>query len=132
GLAMRRLLLLPLAALGVTVSTYAQSTEEFGVLKTTPATTPAAQAPRNVPAGIEPVRPAPQATTRPANPYPITPEAGTWMICAATYLGPDGPTLSAQVAKQLRENHRLAAYIFNRGDEERQKQEEEFQALQKR
>jgi hypothetical protein len=53
------------------------------------------------------------------------------MICAASYIGADGAELSLQVARELREKHKLAAYIYNRGDEERRKQEEEYQARQK-
>ncbi|MFO0846421.1 MAG: hypothetical protein U0797_29310 [Gemmataceae bacterium] len=132
---MRKLLWLPLAAaLGVVVGgsqAFGQAAEEFGVLKTTPAAAPVNPPPRAVPAGVEPVRPATPAAARPANPYPVSAEAGAWMICAASYIGPDGPELSRQVAQHLRERHKLAAFIYNRGDEERRRQEEEYQALQK-
>jgi hypothetical protein len=146
---MRRLLWLPLAAafgvLGVSAPAFGQAAEEFGVLKTTPAA-PVSPPPRTVPAGVEPAQqpgspgmsPVSASHYKPGcappqrvNPYPLTPEAGTWMICAASYLGGDGPELSVQVAQQLREKHKLAAFIYNRGDEERRKQEEDYQALQK-
>jgi hypothetical protein len=132
---MRRLLWLPLAAafgvIGVSAPAFGQAAEEFGVLKTTPAPS-AGPPPRPVPAGVEPVRAEAPPPSRPPNPYPVSPEAGAWMICAASYLGHDGPELSGQVARELREKHKQAAYIFNRGDEERQKQEDEFREMQKR
>lgn len=133
---MRRLLWLPLAAafgvIGVSAPAFGQAAEEFGVLKTAPAAPSASPPPRQVPAGVEPVKAEAPPPPKPANPYPVAPEAGAWMICAASYLGPDGPELSGQVARELREKHKLAAYIYNRGDEERRKQEEEFRELQKR
>lgn len=116
---MRRLLLaLPLgAAIGLLSAGRAASRpDDFGVLKGAPAA-----AGTKVPAGVEP------AAAPPPNPYPIGPEAGEWVICAASYVGPDGVTLSRQVCESLRQQHRLAAYIFNRGEEERRKHEEEWQ-----
>ncbi len=131
---MRRLLWLPLAAafgmIGSAAWVSAQQAEEFGVLKTTPASAPATT--RTVPAGIEPIHPQSVSNPRPVNPYPLTTDAGTWLICATTYLGPDGQSLSRQVVEELRQKHKLPAYIFNRGDEERRKQDEEFREMQKR
>ncbi|MFO0877509.1 MAG: hypothetical protein U0840_09055 [Gemmataceae bacterium] len=138
---MRRLLWLPLAAAlgiaGLGVHALAQPGDDFGVLKTTPA---APAAPRTVPAGIEPdprsAAPAPAAASapahRPVNPYPLPPDVGAWMVCATTYVGPDGLNLATQVVRELREKHRLGAYIYNRGDEERRRQDEEHEALKKR
>lgn len=144
---MRRLLGLAMAALvgmlgWASLASSQQGEDEFGVLKTAPAksaapasspTTPGASpAPRNLPQGIEPNTGSASPRSAPENPYPVTPDAGAWMICAATYIGPDGPVLSRQVATELREKHQLATYIFNRGDEERRKQDEEFEAMKKR
>lgn len=136
---MRRLLVLPVAAaVGVLVAGYrapCQQPDDFGVLKPASAASSKAKdvtpSPRTVPAGVEPIRPT-TPTSRVANPYPLTPDVLGWMICAATYLGPDGPELAKQVATELRTKHRIAAYIFNRGDEERRKQEEEHQERLKR
>ena len=97
---------------------------EFGVLKTTPATP--------LPSGVEPISSplsSPQSRT-PAprtNPYPVTLQVGPWLICVAHYVGYEGFTLAQQVALELRDKHHLAAYIYNRGDEERRQQEEEWQ-----
>lgn len=135
---MRRFLfLLALAAVagGLAIGERAagQPGEEFGVLRTTPAAAPTATpspapSPASLPAGIEPARP----TGAAANPFPLSAEAGAWMICAATYLGPDGAELARQLAVDLRTRHQLPAYIFNRGDEERRKQTEEWEAMKKR
>ena len=121
---MRRLLLaLPLAAaiglLGVPRA-LSRPDDDFGVLKTAPAR-PAGD---TLPAGVEPSRSAPRPAA-PANPYPITADAGPWVICAASYVGPDGDTLSRQVCEDLRKR-RLPAYIFNRGEEERRKAAKEW------
>lgn len=128
---MRRLLWLPLVAVLGVLSVSGRvpgQQDDFGVLKTTPAT----PAPRTLPPGIEPVQSAAADTTRVVNPFPISAEAGPWMICATTYVGQDGAELARQVVLDLRNKNRLGAYIFNRGDEERQRQREEFEALKKR
>jgi hypothetical protein len=68
----------------------------------------------------------------------ITPQSGTWFICVTSFTGPDprrteevinGPNprqQASELATELRAKHRLNAYIFDRGDEERRKQEEEI------
>jgi hypothetical protein len=54
-------------------------------------------------------------------PYAVFPQAGAWMICAASYTGPTAPTLAVQLAEQIRTKHHMPAYIFNRADEERRR-----------
>jgi hypothetical protein len=67
---------------------------------------------------------------RPANPFPIPPSVvDPWMVCAASYIGPDAPELARQVTLELRNRHNMAAYIFNRADEERVKQRQELDRL---
>src|SRR5438067_1227489 len=81
-------------------------------------TTAAAAAP--LPSGVVPaaaktgpVAKAPPAPPppRPANPFPLPPNLGDWLICAATYVGPDGFDLARQVTLELRNRHRVPAYI---------------------
>ena len=60
-----------------------------------------------------------------ADPYAITPDAGPWVICAASYMGEEAANLSHQMAERLRTDYHLAAYVFDRGDAERQKDLEE-------
>src|SRR5262249_22300662 len=94
---MRRLLgLAPLvAALALlAVSSRAVSQPDF-LPKTQPQT-------KALPGGIVPA-----ATGAPVNPFPLTRDAGAWLICAAHYTGPDGMELARQVAVDLRDRHRL-------------------------
>jgi hypothetical protein len=63
--------------------------------------------------------------------YPVTPQAGPWMICAASYVGPDAHELSRQVILELRNRHGLKAWVYNYGAEERRKQDEHWERIQK-
>jgi hypothetical protein len=49
------------------------------------------------------------------------------MICAASYMGPNAPTLACQLAEQIRSKHHVPAYIFNRAQEERRREQEEYE-----
>jgi hypothetical protein len=124
----RLLLLLPLGAalglLAVGPRAAGQPGDNFGVLNTNPA-----PATPRLPAGIVPDRPGRAEAPAAANPFPLTAEAGEWLICAAHYQGPNGPDLSRQVCGELRDRHHLQAFIYNRGAEERRKQEEEWEKL---
>lgn len=70
------------------------------------------------------VRAAPPVDADPNRDYPITPEAGPWMICAAYFTGPAAPDLARQTVLQIRNRYHLPAYVFNYADEERKKQQE--------
>lgn len=61
----------------------------------------------------------------PAN-LEITPQAGAWLICATSFTGDNSAKLANELALELRNNHRLNAYVFDRGAAERQKQDEEI------
>ena len=130
---MKRLLWwLPMIAavcIGVGSRVTARPDEEFvPQLSTTPATPP----PSGLPRGVEPDRVIPRrgspVTAPVPNPYPLPTNARPWMICAATYLGTDGADLARQLAHELRTKYGItSAYIYNRGDEDRRKQEEDYQ-----
>jgi hypothetical protein len=60
----------------------------------------------------------------------VTPQAGAWLICAASYSGPNAPYLARQLALQIRSRHNLNAYVFNHADEERRQLREEFERRQ--
>jgi hypothetical protein len=60
----------------------------------------------------------------------VTPQAGAWLICAASYSGPNAPYLARQLALQIHQRHGLNAYVFNHADEERRKIREEFERAQ--
>ena len=54
--------------------------------------------------------------------YKVNPQAGAWMILAASYSGDDGKELCRQLLIELRNRHRLPAYVFNLAEKERTKQ----------
>lgn len=63
--------------------------------------------------------------------YPVTPEAGPWMICVTTYVGPDSPQLAHQMVLEIRGRFDLPAFVVNHGDEERRKQQQELEQFRK-
>jgi hypothetical protein len=115
---MRRLLLLPLGLALVLLAFSGKAISQPGVDpgRTTP--------PSPLPAGVQAASPAP--VSRFPNPYPLTREAGEWLIAAAHYSCPDAPELARQVAVILRTRHKLPAYILNHADEERLRVRERF------
>lgn len=62
--------------------------------------------------------------------YAVTPQAGPWMICVASYQGEASPELAYQLCTYLRQQHQ-AAYVYNRGNAERKKMQEELDQWQK-
>jgi hypothetical protein len=63
--------------------------------------------------------------------FAVTPEAGPWMICAASYQGPDAPELANKLCIYLRTHRYEATYVFNRGNEERKQLQEELDRWQR-
>lgn len=66
----------------------------------------------------------------PKKDYPVKPETGAYLICAASYTGPEAPQLARELAYEIRSRYGLPAYVFNRSDEERRRQKEERDRLQ--
>jgi hypothetical protein len=62
----------------------------------------------------------------PTKDYPVTPEVGTWMVCAASYMGDDAPKLAHALVLELRGQYDLPAFVFNHGDAERRQMREEL------
>jgi hypothetical protein len=62
--------------------------------------------------------------------YAVTPQAGSWMICVASYLGESSAELAYQLCTYLRQKNQ-PAYVFNRGNAERKKLQEELDQQQK-
>jgi hypothetical protein len=60
-----------------------------------------------------------------ADTYAISPDAGPWVICAASFLDGEAIGLAHQLVDQLRSRYHLQAYIFDWGDDEKQKDLEE-------
>ncbi len=134
---LRKWVLLPaglLAAAMIVRSASGRPEEPFGVLRGTPSAPPPAGS-SALPPGVVPARGAamsgPDRAPRPHNPFPLTAAAGDWLICAAHYGGPDGFHLAHQVAVILRDQHRMPVYILDRGEDERRKQDAEWEALKR-
>ena len=91
---------------------------------------PATAAGQNLPpsggryAGVLPPQP------RPHSPYEVTAKApgGPWMVLAANYTCQDAEYLATQVVEYLR-RHGEFAYLWNFADQQRRKQEEEYNKL---
>jgi hypothetical protein len=62
--------------------------------------------------------------------YTVVPEAGPWMICAASYQGESSPELACLLCTYLRQKH-YPAYVFSRGNAERKKMQDELDEWQK-
>jgi cell division septation protein DedD len=62
--------------------------------------------------------------------YAVTPEAGPWMICVASYMGESAAELAYQLCTYLRQKN-YPAYVYNRGSAERKKLQEELDQQQK-
>jgi hypothetical protein len=120
---------LAVVAFGVGSRVAARPDDDFtAVMRTTPLAPQPASAPSGLPPGVQPMGTPGMVGRAPvANPYPLPAAGKPWMICAATYLGADGAELAQQLVAVLRNQHRMAAYIYNRGDEERRLQEVEWQ-----
>jgi hypothetical protein len=63
--------------------------------------------------------------------YFITPEVGAWTICAASFSGETSIKMACDLVTELRNQYRLKAYLFNRGDQERRQQAQEIEQKRK-
>jgi hypothetical protein len=68
----------------------------------------------------------------PSKSYPLTAEAGPWLICAACYVGDDAPHLAQQMVYLIRSQCHLPAFVMNYGDEERKRQMEHIREIRER
>jgi hypothetical protein len=73
----------------------------------------------------------PRVDADPNKLYPITPDVGPWVICAASYTGPDARELARQTIYQLRRRDNMPAYFFDYSAEERRQMESYLQDLQR-
>ena len=67
--------------------------------------------------------------------YPITPEAGAWMICVNSYRdsirGPKAQDLAEELAEYIRSEYKLPAYLFNWGRKQREAEDQRIAELRK-
>jgi hypothetical protein len=65
----------------------------------------------------------------PSKDYTIKPDAGPWVILAATYVRDDAPKLAHDLILELRSKYNMTAWLWNKGEEERQQQRERWRKL---
>ncbi|QEL13682.1 SPOR domain-containing protein [Limnoglobus roseus] len=129
-------------AIGVTLATAAGASAQFAVdRKPTPAAPPAGPAPITLTPPSAPVAPATSSappsfnqvaatTARPAeppaatHPWYVKPEHGQWMLVVKSYNGENAKVFAEQLAKEIRETYKTPAYLFERGHEEKVKEED--------
>jgi hypothetical protein len=58
-------------------------------------------------------------------------EHGAWMICVKSYGGPESRMLAEKLAKEIREKHKVASYLFERNAEERAAEKAKIEAIRK-
>jgi hypothetical protein len=61
----------------------------------------------------------------PSKDYAITPDAGPWVICAASYTGPEAAQKAHDLVLEIRSRYNLPAFVFNRSEKERREQDEQ-------
>ena len=59
------------------------------------------------------------AAAPPANPsaepaYPLTKDNGPWLVVVKSFQGPQATEMANQLARELRQDHRINAYSFTR------------------
>jgi hypothetical protein len=114
-------------ALAAHTAVNAQFAAERG---TPPPAQPAAPMPRTVPVQQPAAPPVQQSAASPAQSTPsahplyVRPEVGGWMICVKSYTGPEAQQLAEQMANEIRQTYKAGAYLFEWGDEERQKEQQ--------
>jgi hypothetical protein len=58
---------------------------------------------------------------------PLTPESGNWLVCCASYTGPEAVDMANQCAMIIRSRDHLPAYVINYGEQERKKRTAEIE-----
>lgn len=59
----------------------------------------------------------------------VTDKQGPWMIFVNSYTGKEAAVMARQMVMELRNNYRLPAYVFNRGAEDRRKEDARVKAI---
>jgi len=83
---------------------------------------------------VDPLRPLPSSIPDeplPPHPWAVKAEHGGWMICVKSYGGPDSRMLAEKLAKEIREKHKVAAYLFERNAEERAAEKAKIEAIRR-
>lgn len=67
---------------------------------------------------------APPAAAAPDHPWAVKPEVGGWVIMVKAYQGPSAKALAERFAQELRTTYKVPAFLFEKGTEDRKKEEE--------
>jgi hypothetical protein len=65
----------------------------------------------------------------PATEYIVTPDAGPWMVCVASYTGENAGAQAHDLVLEIRQKYKLPAFLLNRSAELRAQQEAELRRL---
>jgi len=67
-----------------------------------------------------------------AHPWGVKPENGAWMILVKGYVGADARALAEKLCREIRETHKVAAYLYERNAVERKKEQELQDAIRRK
>src|SRR5262245_15831793 len=59
--------------------------------------------------------------------FEVTPQAGPWMVCVASFTGPPAKELTETMIQELRSKQNFPAYSFCRSAEEQRKEKERIE-----
>lgn len=116
-----------------------------GVPQVPPAGPRPAGRPPELPTGLQPAQPqypsqpvvraaysAPQAVDDTPHVWAVKPENGAWMILVKGYVGAEARAMAETLCKDIRDTHKVAAYLFERNGEERKREQELQAAIRKK
>lgn len=112
---MRRLL-----AVGVSLGFAASASAQFASDRKVPA------APASPPSfeQVAATAPKPAEALPSAHPWYVKPEHGPWMVIVKSYTGENAKAYAEALAKEIRDTYKIPAYLFERGSEEKRKEDE--------
>jgi hypothetical protein len=76
--------------------------------------------------------PATQAMDEAPHGWAVKPENGAWMILVKGYVGADSKKLAEQLCREIRDTHKVAAYLFERNAVERKREQELQEAIRRK
>jgi hypothetical protein len=65
------------------------------------------------------------------HPWGVKAENGAWMIIVRSYSGPDSRARAERLTKEIREQHKCAAYVYSRNGEELKRERDQIEAIRK-
>jgi hypothetical protein len=62
----------------------------------------------------------------------LTPEVGPWVICVTSFRGDEAKELAEKLVAELRGHYRLPAYLYNRSNEDRERERQRLEVLRQK